>query len=105
DLRFHLLEFGIGEETLFTHVLGALEPRHRRIVTPARAGRDRRGCGRTKRAELNPARSRPHFLELADAALLAPGLRPGLANAVDLLCFLLSEAFDDQAMRRALVRR
>src|SRR5579883_1471842 len=71
QLRLDRLVFGVGDEALVDHVLGALQTRR-------------------------------HLLEVADAALLAPGLIVGLADAVHLLGLRRTQAAHRAPERRAI---
>src|SRR6185312_5414944 len=56
-------------------------------------------CARSARSELNAAGARPQLLELADAALLAPGLILRLTDAVYRLCLRRAQPLEGVDVR------
>src|SRR5579883_3104298 len=102
QLRLDRLVFGVGDEALVDHVLGALQTR-RHVVEAAHGARGGQGAPQHRAAaDLHAARARAHLLEVADAALLAPGLIVGLADAVHLLGLRRTQAAHRAPERRAI---
>src|SRR5579863_1182291 len=81
DLGLDGLVLRVGDELLIEQLLRLAQPPHR-IALGGHRPRRRSNPG----AHLDAPRARPQLLELADAALLAPGLVLGLTDAVDRLC-------------------
>src|SRR6202030_9289 len=85
DLRLDGLVFRVGDEPGVQQLLGLLQ-------APPRIAVARPAHGRRSGRPLDPAGSRPQFLELADPALLAPRLVLGLADAVHRLRLLPAQS-------------
>src|SRR5437899_1075600 len=96
DLRLDGLVLGIRDELRLEHLarlVESLDRLTRRAAQPGRGGISH---------DLNATRPRPQLLDLAESALLAPGLILRLADAIDRLRQIRAQSRVDEGPVRGL---